>query len=319
MSIRGHQDDRWLKLSHDRKVSPRGIWQASRKRWVPTIPNSFGLPAGLTCPGATSFCTSCYAARLEPAWPGIADLVDHNLRLLDDAGGLAGMTALLAEAISRYRTEASRRGLTDQERVFRIHWDGDFHSLDYAHAWRAVISTSPDIQFWTYTRSFTDPVDVVPILAGLDNLALYLSADPDNIDAARAQADRHPDVHLALCDVDYASARALAPDRPQLVCPENAERIPLMAGGVGACVSCRLCPDGKRDVLFSTSHREHKTDQLALPAMSVEVRLKAPAHATRTCRLDSCDAVIRPTGRPGRPAVYCSPEHRAADRLVGAR
>jgi len=317
--MRGHQDDRWLKLSHDRKVSPRGLWQASRKRWVATIPNSFGLPAGASCPGATDFCVSCYAAHLEPGWPGVAELVDHNLMLLEQAGTVESMAALLAEAVGRYRTEAQRRGLTDAERIFRIHWDGDFYSLDYARAWRAVITTSPDIRFWTYTRSFVDPVDVIPILAGIDNLALYLSADPHNIDQALERVGEHPDVLLALCDVDYSSARALAPDRPHLVCPENAERIPLMAGGVGACVSCRLCPDAKRDVLFSTSHREHETDQLELITVPIEIRLKAPTPGVRTCRLATCDAVIAPTGKPGRPRLYCSPEHRLADRLVGAR
>lgn len=141
-----------------------------------------------------------------------------------------------------------------------------------------------------------------------------------------------------MCDVDYSSARAMAPDRPSLVCPENAEKIPLMAGGVGACVSCRLCPDGKRDVLFSTTHREHKTDQQVLPGVPIEVWLDAPV-ARRTglpleqriggrhgipdgpkagpddqaCRYPPCNNLIPPreAGRRGPPRLYCSNAHRA--------
>lgn len=245
-----------LMLSRDRKVSPLGIWQASRRRWVPTIRNSFGLPAGVTCPGATKFCDGCYA-KLSEQGEGVAGGVARNYRLLLEADGVAGMTDLLSNAVARFRVQARR--IDPSLLMFRIHWDGDFFSLDYAEAWATVIRANPGVRFWCYTRSFTVALNVVPVLDGLDNLALYLSIDRHNADRAREVLDQHPSVLGAWCETDYQSARALAGDRAPVVCPENDGRLLLMQDGVGACVRCLLCVDGKRDVIFSTSHKEDST------------------------------------------------------------
>lgn len=234
--VRGAQPRTGLILSHDRKVSPRGTFQPSRNRWIAMIPNSFGLPARVTCPGATTFCESCYAMLLD-------------------------------EMLDRYHGEADRRNLTAAERIFRIHWDGDFYSLDYARAWASVIADYPDTQFWAYTRSFTDAVNVVPVLAGITNLTLYLSVDADNADAAHQVATEH-DVMLAYCTADYQTGRALAaPGRQAPVpCPENDARkkIPLMTDGVGACVTCQLCPKARRDIMFATSHSEDAAQRVRI-------------------------------------------------------
>lgn len=255
MSLRGNQPANGLHLSHDRKVSPQAIYQASRDRWIPTIPNSFGLPSVDSCPGRTPFCTSCYAIRSENG-ERVRELVEHNLELLA-AGNDETMAQLLIEMLARYRAEADRVGVSERDRIFRIHWDGDFFSLDYASAWAHVCSQFIDVSFWAYTRSFVAPVNVVPILAGIPNLALYLSADPWNIEAAREMVDAYPDVHLAVCAIDYDSAREMAGDRRSIVCPENAEKMPLSSDvGRGACADCRLCVVGRCDVLFSTSHRD---------------------------------------------------------------
>lgn len=79
--VRGRQPAGALHLSFDRKVSPTGTWQESRRRWIPTTPNSFGLPSGSTCPGATEFCESCYGAASEQS-AGVAELLERNRRLL---------------------------------------------------------------------------------------------------------------------------------------------------------------------------------------------------------------------------------------------
>lgn len=337
--------DGQLKLSHDRKVSPRGTYQgvwtdsrgrSRRPRWIPKVGNSFGLPSGVSCPGKTEFCVSCYAANLELGWPQVGALTDHNLHLLLDAGTTDAMTDLLMEMMGRYWAEVVAKDLDEKETLFRIHWDGDFFSVDYAEAWARTIRAFPAVRFWLYTRSFRPPVDVVPQLVGLPNLALYLSADRHNIDDALAQCEQHPELLLALCDVDYVSARALAPERRSLVCPENAEKIPLMAGGVGACVSCRLCPDGKRDVLFSTTHKEHRTDQQTLPGVPIEVWLDAPVRKRTglplerriggsqnipdgpkagpddvACAWPPCNNRIDRSAGRGRPRLYCCNAHRA--------
>jgi hypothetical protein len=306
MTLRGQQSDDFLKLSHDRKVSPQGIYQESRDRWIATIPNSFGLPAGLSCPGKTPFCDSCYAVGSEQS-KGVRELVMHNARLLTEAGTVDAMANLLEEMVGRYLEEADRRGLSPKERIFRIHWDGDFFSLDYAAAWARVIHDTPDVQFWAYTRSFVEPVNVVPVLTGIPNLVLYLSADQWNVDAAREVVAEYPEVLLAYCTLDYKAGRELAQDRPVVVCPENSGRMKLMEDGVGACVSCALCPEGRKDVIFSTSHKE----DAAAPVVRVTNSIQ---FAAGECQNPACSNLIKRLPGRGRPPKYCSDRCRWAMR-----
>lgn len=258
-----------LHLSKDRKVSPKGYdggtyltnnGKGKRKPrgYVASLANSFGLPAGHTCPGATAFCESCYALDAETYRTQVARAMDHNLDLLLAAGTVEGMEALLVEMLGRFRHSFDRTGLPERDRVFRIHWDGDFFSIDYAEAWASVIAHNPDVRFWVYTRSFRAPVDVVPNLAPLANCALYLSTDEYNWGDAHAVVARWPQVRLALCATDYRQGRDLAlPGTRPIVCPENKGTLPLMNdSGRGACVECLLCVKGNRDIIFSTSHVE---------------------------------------------------------------
>jgi hypothetical protein len=323
---RGRADE--LKLSTDRKVSPRGYWQEGgvrRGRWLASTLNSFGLPPHTTCPGATQFCSSCYAINSMQS-QGVAGLLNHNLRLLQAADGVSGMADLLAAMVARFRRQADTQHLTDAERVFRIHWSGDFFSIDYTLAWAEAIRSSPDVRFWAYTRSFTPPVDAVPILARLPNLALYLSVDRWNVDAAIDSRRRHPTIRLAYCDVDYAHARTLAvraeASPVPLVCPENAERVPLMSNGRGACVECRLCPDARRDILFSTSHREHAEASRNRPTLGVLAAARG-AENLGPCPRPGCTNDVIRRSRSGNPPTYCSRDcqvamYRAQQR-VGAR
>src|SRR4051794_30120190 len=174
-----------LRRSADRKVanlvSPNGR--------TPKIANSFGLLAGRahSCPGATATCQRvCYAGKLEKVYKGVREVLVSNQEELTGQDK-AGMAGLLAEMIAGFCADcdrAERRG-SKVPRDFRIHWDGDFFSLDYAEAWADVINSSSHVRFWVYTRSF-DPssLDVLPALAGLTNLTVYLSVDPDNLAVA---------------------------------------------------------------------------------------------------------------------------------------
>lgn len=302
--VRGRQSDDALKLTLDRKVSPRGTYQKSRNRWIAQVPNSFGLPAGDSCPGKTPFCESCYAVSSEQS-AGVHDLVDHNFRLLTEAGTVEGMTSLLTGMIDVYVAEADHINLPPAERIFRIHWDGDFFSEDYARAWAETVRAYPDITFFAYTRSFVPPVNVVPTLSGIENLSLYLSADEWNIEAAQGLVREHPGVVLARCAVDYSHARELAADRPSLICPENAGKIPLMSDGKGACVSCQLCTKGSRDVLFSTSRRENLAFQLSFP-----IGEAALARPGGHCANPECCEPLPPQVGKGRPQKWCKPKCR---------
>lgn len=247
---RGKQGETGLKLSFDRKVSPVGVWQRKRNRWVATVPNSFGLPAGISCPGRTSFCDDCYGIGAEQN-KGVKELLEHNYGLLLDAETVDGMTMLLTDMVAKYAYEARRINLAGDENIFRIHWDGDFFSQDYAKAWAVTMQRFPEITFWAYTRSFRDDYSVVDELIGVPNLVLYLSVDDDNIADARELAQDFPQMRLAYCSKSETGAERLhVAKRKQIACPENVGTIALMNDGKGACVTCRVCPDDKADVVF---------------------------------------------------------------------
>lgn len=217
------------------------------------LKNSFGLPSGaaFSCPGMTSVCGKiCYAGKLEKIYSGVKNLLMRNWDALKDAS-LSEMVVLLDEMITEFETECDKRG---KDKKFRIHWDGDFFSADYANAWATVISVHPDVQFWAYTRSFK----FVGYLTGLDNLALYLSVDSDNIELAKATRKRHPSVlwaFLAQTMADGAEPVKSLTGRPGAMCPENIGRIPLITERKGACISCGICVDGKTDVRFAIGKR----------------------------------------------------------------
>lgn len=236
-----------LKRSRDRKVTN----QVSPNGKTATGANSFGLPAGISCPGQTSICGKvCYAGKLEKIYSGVRNILMHNWDLLSGAT-IDEMVVLIRDMITDFEAETTRAIAKGKKATydFRIHWDGDFFSADYATAWAVVIKEFPKITFWAYTRTFS----VVPILAGIENLHLYLSADADNIAEANDVAGNHEGVHIATLAQTFAEARATIVDstRKTYPCPENGKRIPLISTKGSACLACGICPNGRGDVLFS--------------------------------------------------------------------
>ncbi len=248
-----------LKRSYDRKVSPYSSGKPNDLR--AKVGNSFGISAIDSCPGSTESCRkACYAAKLENAWSTVRAQMADNLAALRAAKTTDRMAGLLYEMIDEYRQEVMRLRTRLDLPIplsFRIHWDGDFFSVAYAKAWRTVILSNPDIQFWVYTRSFTARCNVVPTLVDIPNLALYLSADADNNELAMSVAEQYADVRLAILAPTFAEGRGIAGDAPAANCPENAKRIPLVneANGEGACIACGLCVDGRKNVLFAALKR----------------------------------------------------------------
>ncbi len=217
---------------------------------TPRIANTFGLPAGkeFACPGATSVCESiCYAGKLEKIFKGVKAALLHNWEQLKDADQ-ATMYGLLKDMIDDFRRDCEK---FDEEKLFRIHWDGDFFNEKYAAAWRDVIQESTDVQFWVYTRS----AFAIPILTGLPNLGLYFSADAANIKLA-LELKREYGVQLAFLAKNFAAGQEViksATGRPGAKCPENKGAIPLISTEGSACVRCSLCIYQKTDVVFSAS------------------------------------------------------------------
>lgn len=255
-----------LKLSRDRKVSPVARYSSSKKMHEPLIANSFGLPAGpkKSCPFATDFCVGCYADTLETAFPAVSRLVNHNFDLLSACGSNVGaMVDLLVPMVRQFVDETekvNRKRSLNAPLVFRIHWDGDLFSAQYAHAWAEVIRRFPDVQFWLYTRSF----GFVSAFEGLENVAVYLSVDAQNHEWAREVAAAHPWVRFAFCgqtwdDTEILAKKVSGRNAPR--CPELINKIPLVRGekengaiGMGACVECGLCIYGRNNVRFAVQH-----------------------------------------------------------------
>ena len=83
------------------------------------------------------------------------------------------MVRLLDEMIVDFIADCEKR---NAEKLFRIHWDGDFFNDTYTNAWKTIITNYPEIQFWVYTRVRSAAL----ILNGIDNLSLYYSTDSEN-------------------------------------------------------------------------------------------------------------------------------------------
>ena len=237
-----------LRRSMDRKVtnavSPNGK--------TPTIANTFGLPAGIdfSCPGQTPTCAKvCYAGKLEKIYKGVRDVLLNNWNLLKDADHDT-MEALLEEMILDFNKDCEKRSA---EKLFRIHWDGDFFNDTYAFAWKHVILNHPEIQFWVYTRVESAAL----ILKGIDNLSLYYSTDADNKETG-VKLNKENGIRLAYLAETFAIGQA---DMKAMIgkvgakCPENKKAIPLISKEGSACVSCSLCVYSKADIVFSAKKK----------------------------------------------------------------
>lgn len=241
-----------LRRSKDRKVAADVTASGAIR-----IANAFGLPSGpsFSCPGATSVCESiCYAGKLEKIYKGVKNVLLDNWNQLSGADYDA-MVTMLDEMICDFVAECDKR---DGTKKFRIHWDGDFFSIDYAMAWATVIRNHPDVSFWVYTRSFIPTMNVIPILAGIDNLSLYLSVDRANLSHAKSIRKEFPAVRWAFLGETSESTKAdmlKMNSRPGAICPENVKRIPLITDRGGACISCDLCVAGKADVRFAVTKK----------------------------------------------------------------
>ncbi len=237
-----------LTRSKDRKVAN----SVNKSGTQATIANTFGLPSGkaFSCPGATSVCeTICYAGKLEKVFKGVRQVLVSNYEQLLATDTL-GMIALIDEMIQDFNADCEKR---NADKLFRIHWDGDFFSEEYARAWAFVIRLNPDVQFWAYTRSDF----AVPILIDIENLALYFSADSANKVLAW-ELKRKYGVKLAYLAKDFATGKAdfnEQQEKSAVPCPENNKKIPMISEQGSACVRCSQCVFARNDILFSASKK----------------------------------------------------------------
>jgi ferredoxin len=238
-----------LKRSNDRKVANL----VTKNGKQPAIANTFGLPAGkaFSCPGATSICESvCYAGKLEKLYKGVKAVLLHNWELLRNADEPT-MVNLINNMIVEFKKDCDKK---NADKLFRIHWDGDFFNDTYANAWKIVITNHSDIQFWVYTRVKSAAL----ILDGIDNLSLYYSTDDENKDIAHDLRKTGTKIRLAYLGKTFAVTENTMKEligKPGAKCPENNKSIPLISANGSACVSCGLCVYGKADVRFSATKK----------------------------------------------------------------
>ena len=235
-----------LKTSNDRKVT--NMPTANGKQSA--IKNTFGLPSGIaySCRGETPTCKRvCYAGRLEKVYPSVRALLLHNWLLLKDAD-YNTMVSLLDDMIQSFNKDCAKYPSVDK--IFRIHWDGDFFSDEYTTAWATVIQRHPSIQFWVYTRVESS----ARILQGIDNLSLYYSTDRDNESIGISL--RAIGIKLAYLEDTFETGGIrlkVITGKVGAMCPENKGVIPLISTLGSACGVCRLCVDNKTDIRFSIS------------------------------------------------------------------
>ena len=234
--------------SKDRKVAN----QVNKSGTQASMANTFGLPSGkaFSCPGATSVCeTICYAGKLEKVFKGVRNVLVSNYEQLLNAN-LSGKILLIDEMIQEFIEECEKR---NAEKLFRIHWDGDFFDEEYTKAWAKVIRMNPDVQFWAYTRSDF----AVPMLINIPNLALYFSADSANKTLAW-QLKREYGVKLAYLAKDFATGKKdfnEQQEKSAVPCPENNRKLPMITEKGSACVTCSQCVFARNDILFSATKK----------------------------------------------------------------
>jgi len=185
----------------------------------------WNLPAVLTCPSASEWClTNCYNAD-ERTEKFPLDLWYKNLLYFqqnkDELQGVMLHTLLQPE----------------KRIAVRIHSSGDFFSEEYIDFWRGIISQTPNVRYWSYTRSWTDRalLNRLEKLKSLNNIQLFASWD--NTMPEPPKGWRKSIVY------DELTANPIG----GIVCPEQ-------NGSVPNCATCNYCITKKHGDIYFILH-----------------------------------------------------------------
>jgi len=242
-----------IKLSND-----------SKTRCYKAQKNALGLMPGPencggTCPYSTTGeggCWSipegrklntCYVAHCIARRPNVKALLQHNTGLMKTTT----KTQLLVETFDAFRKKELKR--PDPQLNFRLHWSGDIFNIDYAKALVESMSQFPDINFWTYTRSFP----YVSLFEKATNLSLYLSLDKQNLNQGLQTYCQFKWPHLKLCYLspveDWKEQFKDVKDLGAIkftACPVDSGKLELEH----SCIKCKMClyNDKKIHIWFKT-------------------------------------------------------------------
>lgn len=258
-----------LKPSGDRKV-----------RSAKTQKNCYGLlhgPTG-TCPQATvgeggcSFIkpgaknATCYVDGLTKVYKNINGVLKHNTDIMKSAT-LRNKQKILEAEFNRYEKAelaSAKRANRQPWLNYRLHWAGDFFDAKYVKAAVRAMNNTPNLKFWTYTRSM---FAVIP-LSEVEHLSLYISLDIVNIGRGldtyykwKSEHNKHNNVQICYLSPskknDFASRWQSAyeamgkpkywdKEPPRLsTCPADVNKIPLE----GACATCQKCLGTRQKLL----------------------------------------------------------------------
>ena len=187
---------------------------------LPAHVRTFSLPAGWTCPFASS-CLSkadrdtgriqdgpktefrCFAASDEQIRPSVRNARWHNLSMLR---GLSkqGMTELILESLAY------------DAHTVRIHVSGDFYSQTYFDAWLQVARQRPQTRFYAYSKAL--PFWVARMESIPENLILTASyggthdhlIDKHGLRSARVVLSEQEAADLGL-ELDHDDSHAMKP------------------------------------------------------------------------------------------------------------
>lgn len=97
-----------------------------------------GCSNGGTC---VCNCTDCYGFKGRYVF----DSVKNALRMRTD---------IVRNDLEWFVAEIIREIRKHKIQFVRIHVTGDFFSADYVKAWNTIVKACPDVQFWTYTKTY---------------------------------------------------------------------------------------------------------------------------------------------------------------------
>lgn len=203
-------------------------------------PNAFSLVEISDCPGSTPTCQkACYVHGLKKHAPETHALYQHNSQTIRSILACRDLFTKIdwALCMASY-IEANCQG------GFRWHVSGDIFNRDYADFIYCVVANSKTVRHWIYTRSFDFVADLVPLSTERGgNLAINLSCDRDNYDAAFQTAIKH---NLRLCYLTHDGKVPLLQDG-DVIFPDYALRGGTPEGqawfaGLGATYKSYVCP-----------------------------------------------------------------------------
>ena len=117
-----------------------------------------------SCPNCQDCKKSCYANKSYRMWPNVKKCWDSNLEMAHDGSFKGKIIKELATA----------KNVT----AVRIHVAGDFFSQMYLNDWKEIASLFPDINFYSYSKTF-HLFDFSELIA-LENVNVINSITDDN-------------------------------------------------------------------------------------------------------------------------------------------